>query len=154
MSIYDKGLKFDYKLTYEKVKRPLIALAGIIVVAIVVLIIFSIISLFQPRVIELEFEKNPIKASEQTYLITTITNITDNDASGVLVEVRARDAASISVSPPSSTIALLESGKGKRILKFLTNPVGAIPPGNYVIDVSVTMNGQIYREEAVLIITQ
>jgi hypothetical protein len=152
MGIYDRGLNFDFDFSYHKLKKPLMAIAALIALAIIVMAVLSIASMFGPKTISYYFSKNPISSKEQTHIIVTVINLTEGDARNIAVNVKARDESAIMVLENTKTIKLLEKDLGKRELWFLVNPVGDTIPGNYILDITTELNGKQFKEEAVLTI--
>ncbi len=149
MSLYDGLPNFDLEYSFERVKKPLIVLAVIIIGLLIVLAFMQLGSLIEPKPIQWWFEKNPIAKNEQTFLHVTVTNTTGFDAENVVIKVKAKDYPSISSEKMSENISVLEAS-GARKLKFLMNPAGDVLPGTYVIEITAKIGENEFLESPVL----
>ena len=153
MGIYEKpSLNFKQFIPFLK------PLAIIFTSIIIIYLVFLIISSFQPTAISASFSKNPLKLNEdKTILSVVITNVTDKDAQGIIVEVLPIDTRSLDSEPKRQTITLLGKGENRK-LDFKIIPVKApaikLFPGNYRIIVKTTINNQDFEKEFVLTLTE
>ncbi|MFH1255918.1 MAG: hypothetical protein V1494_01365 [Candidatus Diapherotrites archaeon] len=151
MSIYDKKA-FGYDFSYKSLKGPLTILAAIIAVAVIVMLLFTAASIFQPKALEISFEKNPLKLGEQSLLYAKVFNSTGKSASGVLVEVNATDEKALLISavePNDGKISVIGENESRQLV-FLVNPTGSALEGKYTVTAKATINGQEATAQAVL----
>jgi len=157
MSLYED--EFDFAFVKEKLvpTLPLIIFA-LIIAFVAYFVITSIITVVQPKAIGLSFSNNPFDVSKtsapNTILTVVISNITDEDAKNVLVEVKAVDFKSITIDKEAFKTEEIELlGKGEsRSLKFIVSPVdkNKILQGKYTINVQALINEDIFKESITL----
>ncbi|GEM_PF-2770880 len=149
MGIYDKKSVPVNNYVFDSNGKPSFLVLALVVGLLIVILVGLAISFFSVKPIIYSFDKNPISATEQSILKVGIGNPFEETARDVTVEVFPEDKTSIAVAQPIRTIEVLDKF---RELTFLVNPVGNTLPGNYVINISVTINGQKYAESALLTI--
>lgn len=152
MGVYDKknSTGFDYFFPTQGTKIMGLGLA--IVGALLILLLLAMaVGVFSPRPLSFSFDKNPVKSSEQSILTVSVSNPYPQTARKVIVEVVPEDRRAISVDRPVREIDVLDKN---RELEFIINPVGKILPGDYVLNISVTINGTKFSETATLKVIQ
>lgn len=152
MGVYDKKSSngFDYFFPTQGTKIMGLGLA-IVGVLLIILLLAMATGIFNPRPLAFSFDKNPIKANEQSILTVGVSNPHQQTARNVIVEVVPEDRRAISVDRSVREIEVLDRN---RELEFIINPVGQILPGDYVLNISVTINGTKFSETTTLKIVQ
>lgn len=148
MGVYDKKTGFDIKYLFGERQMPSLPIV-LAVLAVIFLLGLFFLGFFSTKPIIHHFEKNQISSTEQAILVVGVSNVFDNTLNNVTVKVFPEDQTSISVLEPTRTIEVLDK---YREMTFLVNPVGPVLPGNYIINISAEMNGQLFLEKAVLTI--
>lgn len=138
MSIYDKGMSFDFYSIYEKAKYPVIILGAIIAVFVIYLVVSSLATVVQPKMLEAQLRPNSISVdAANTTLYVKVNNVAEYDIYDLRIKIDSADPRNIFIYPRSRTIPTLGT-KESRELTFTVDPLGDIPPGKYRIDIRAT----------------
>ncbi len=152
MGLYDKKFGFNFAFDVRILKWPAIIIAVVLVIA---LLTIAVGSLFQQKAIELQYTNNPLdlSAAKNALLSIKITNITEQDANGVIINVEAADAESIIVYPEESEALSLAKGESRIFtVAIKPNPAKEVLSGDYAIAVSAEINGEKFESKSFLAI--
>ncbi|MBI5554027.1 MAG: hypothetical protein HY917_04800 [Candidatus Diapherotrites archaeon] len=145
MGIYDGQMVFPQVIPAGS-GRLLVLMAAVLVLLVAGYGLLSWLSTPQP--LQLEFEKNPVRANESNFLMKiTVSNTTGTNASSVLVSAQPRtpNAKLVLAIEKSGRIGGMAAGESRQV-NVLINPVEGILPGSYWIDVQASLNGEFFSK--------
>ena len=152
MGLYDKKFGFNFAFDARMLRWPAIIIAVVLVIA---LLAIAVNSLVQQKAIELQYTNNPLDLSsaKNALLGIKITNITEQDANGVIINVKAADAESIIIYPEESDALTLAKGESRIFtVAIKPNPAKEVLSGDYAISVSAEINGEKFEAKSFLTI--
>ncbi|MBN2127709.1 MAG: hypothetical protein JW703_04980 [Candidatus Diapherotrites archaeon] len=155
-SIYEEKKTLDFGFPTEKTKKIGSTLFILLLVLLAIaLIVIGTQSVLEKKPIELNFEKNPIKVTQENVILNAkIINTTSMNSEQVIVTAKPRGSIPLTITVErNGLIGSIAAGEERRI-KILINPVQGILPGNYIIDVTAKISNQQFSKSITLTIEE
>jgi hypothetical protein len=117
-------------------------------ILIILAVLYGLSAAFSPKPINLQFEKNPIKADEEVILRVTLTNTTDFTAENVQVTAEAVGTRNIILTVQGNGFVDSMAPNEKRQIDILVNPLeDKIFEGEYRLKVTADIGSSEFTEE-------